>query len=199
VLATNTAYGDYPHYIPNAQADHTKSQFTGWMLLNYQKPIRVSSTLGAFHANLANDENIKTYWSAATGNKGEWIETDLGNISSVNAIQINYADQDASIMGKVAGIYHQYKLYGSVDGKNWSLLVDKSKNLKDVPHDYIPFDKPINTRYIKLENVHMPTGKFAISGLRVFGKTNGSVPEQVKHFVVLRGDTEKEILGSSGK
>lgn len=191
ILSTNTAYGDYPHYIPNANADHSVSQFTGWMLLNYNKPLRVSSTLGGFHANFANDENIKTYWSAATGNKGEWIETDLGKTSSVNAIQINYADQDATTMGKVEGIYHQYKLYGSIDGKNWTTIIDKSNNKTDVPHDYITFEKPINTRFIKLENIHMPSGKFAISGLRVFGKSNGAVPDLVKHFVVLRGDSER--------
>lgn len=191
VLATNTAYGDYPHYIPNAKADHAQSQFTGWMLLNYNKPIRVSSTLGGFNANLANDENIKTYWSAVTGNKGEWIESDLGKISTIHAIQINYADQDAETMGKVAGLYHQYKLYGSNDGKTWKVLVDKSNNKTDVPHDYIAFDQPIETRFIKLENIHMPSGKFAISGLRVFGKTAGAVPDTVKHFVVLRGEKEK--------
>ena len=191
VLSTNTAYGDYPHYIPNAKADHLNSQFTGWMLLNYNKPIRVSSTLGGFHANLANDENIKTYWSAATGNTGEWIESDLGTISTINAIQINYADQDAATMGKVAGLYHQYQFYSSKDGKNWSLLLDKSVNKTDVPHDYITFDKPVATRFIKLVNIHMPSGKFAISGLRVFGLTKGSVPEAVQHFVVLRGDTER--------
>lgn len=191
VLSTNTSYGDYPHYIPNAKADHAETQFTGWMLLNYNKPIRVSSTLGGFHANLANDENIKTYWSAATGNKGEWIESDLGAMSTVNAIQINYADQDAETMGKVAGLYHQYKLFGSVDGKTWTVLVDKTNNKTDVPHDYISFEKPIETRFIKLENWHMPSGKFAISGLRVFGKTKGIVPDTVKHFVVLRGDTER--------
>ena len=191
VLSTNTAYGDYPHYIPFAKADHLNSQFTGWMLLNYNKPIRVSSTLGGFHANLANDENIKTYWSAATGNTGEWIESDLGTISTINAIQINYADQDAATMGKVAGLYHQYQLYSSKDGKNWNLLLDKSVNKTDVPHDYITFDKPVATRFIKLVNIHMPSGKFAISGLRVFGLTKGSVPEAVQHFVVLRGDTER--------
>ncbi|MEI6086160.1 MAG: discoidin domain-containing protein [Bacteroidota bacterium] len=191
ILSTNTAYGDYPHYIPNTNANHGESQFTGWMLLNYNKPIRVSSTLGGFHANLANDENIKTYWSAATGNKGEWIESDLGGISTVHAIQINYADQDAETMGKVNGLYHQYKLYGSMDGKNWTIIKDKSINKTDVPHDYITFDKPIETRYIKLENIHMPSGKFAISGLRAFGKTKGAVPDAVKKFVVLRGDTER--------
>ena len=191
ILSTNTAYGDYPHYIPNTNANHGESQFTGWMLLNYNKPIRVSSTLGGFHANLANDENIKTYWSAATGNKGEWIESDLGTISVVNAIQINYADQDAESMGKVNGLYHQYKLYGSTDGKNWTIIKDKSINKTDVPHDYITFDKPIETRFIKLVNIHMPSGKFAISGLRAFGKTKGAVPDAVKNFVVLRGDTER--------
>ena len=51
------------------------------MLLNYNKPVQVSSTLGSYNANNAVDENIKTYWSAATGNKGEWIQTDLGNVS----------------------------------------------------------------------------------------------------------------------
>jgi hypothetical protein len=191
ILATNTAYGDYPHYIPNAKSDHEGSQFTGWMLLNYNKPIRVSSTLGGFHANLANDENIKTYWSASTGNKGEWIESDLGTISTVNAIQINYADQDAETMGKVDGLFHQYKLYGSIDGKKWTIIMDKSNNKTDVPHEYLSFDKPIETKFIKLENLHMPSGKFAISGLRAFGKANGSVPDTVQHFVILRGDTER--------
>jgi xylan 1,4-beta-xylosidase len=191
VLATNTAYGDYPHYIPNAKANHAESQFTGWMLLNYNKPIRVSSTLGGFHANLANDENIKTYWSATSGNKGEWIESDLGAISTVQAIQINYADQDAETMGKVEGLFHQYKLYGSMDGKVWNIIMDKSNNKTDLPHEYISFDKPIETRFIKLENIHMPSGKFAISGLRAFGTTKGSVPDSVQHFVVLRGDTER--------
>jgi len=191
ILSTNTAYGDYPHYIPNAKADHETSQFTGWMLLNYNKPIRVSSTLGGFHANLANDENIKTYWSAKSGNKGEWIESDLGAVSKVNAIQINYADQDAETMGKVAGLYHQYKLYGTNNGKTWFVLIDKSNNKTDVPHEYVAFDKPVTTRFIKLENIHMPSGKFAISGLRVYGKTEGAVPDTVQHFVVLRGDTER--------
>ena len=45
------------------------------------------------------------------------------------------------------------------------MLVDKSNNKTDVPHDYVELAKPVQARYIKLENIHMPTGKFAISGL----------------------------------
>ena len=191
LLYSNTAYGDYPHYIPYAGANHDESQFTGWMLLNYNKPVQVSSTLSAFTANNAVDESIKTYWSATTGNKGEWIQSDLGKISTIEAIQINYADEGSELMGKYTNIYHQYQVYSSLDGKTWSLLIDKSKNQKDVPHDYVVLDKPTQARFVKMVNIHMPDGKFAISGLRVFGKANGENPGAVKNFVPLRGDSER--------
>jgi hypothetical protein len=167
--------------------------FTGWMLLNYNKPVQVSSTLGGYAANNSVDEMIKTYWSATSGNNGEWIQTDLGAVSTVHAIQINYADQDvdSGFLGKSSGVYHQYKLHYSNDGKKWRVLVDKSKNKTDVPHDYVALEKPVQARYIKLENIHMPTGKFAISGLRVFGNGNGTRPDSVKTFVVLRTEKDK--------
>lgn len=195
ILHTQTAYGDYPYYLPtDGKYDSLhESGFTGWMLLNFNKPVRVSSTYGGYLPNNAVDENIKTYWSAATGKKGEWIESDLGGLSTVNSIQINYADQDvdSSFLGKSRGVHHQYILYHSVDGKKWSVLIDKSNNTTDVPHDYIELKVPLNTRYIRLENVKMPTGKFAISGLRVFGKGQGSPPDTVKQFFVLRGEKDK--------
>lgn len=199
VMYCNTRFGDYPHYLPSAtvpQAPYDPAKhasFTGWMLLNYKKPVTVSSTLGSYVANHAVDENIKTYWSAATGNKGEWIQTDLGALSEVRGIQINYADQDvdSSFLGKSAGVYHQYRLWHSTDGKKWQLLVDKSQNHTDVPHEYVELTKPVQTRYIKLENIHMPTGKFAISGLRVFGYGKGAKPEPVKQLIVLRTEKDK--------
>jgi hypothetical protein len=163
------------------------------MMLNYKKPVSVSSGLGGYYANNAVDENIKTYWSAATANKGEWIQTDLGSVSTVNAVQVNYADQDVdtSFLGKSSGVYHQYKMYYSVDGKKWSVLIDKSNNKTDVPHDYIELVNPVTARFIKLENIHMPAGKFAISGLRVFGNGNGPKPQAVKQFFVLRTEKDK--------
>lgn len=187
----NTAFGDYPHYIPTAEADHLKSQFTGWMLLNYNKPVQVSSTLGTHYANNIVDENIKTYWSAKSADKGEWLISDLGEVSTVYAIQINYADQDVEFMGKTLGKFHQYKVYSSLDGKKWDVLIDKSNNKTDVPHDYVELEKPVKARYVKLENIHMPTGKFAISGFRVFGFGAGEKPAPVEQFMVLRTETDK--------
>jgi hypothetical protein len=191
VLYCNTEFGDYPHYLPDGKADHLKSRFTGWMLLNYNKPVTVSSTYGSYYPNYAVDEDIKTYWCASGNGEGEWISSDLGEIVTVNAIQINYADQDAEFPGKSAGVFHQYKIWHSTDGKKWKLLVDKGKNTTDVPHDYVELKVPVETRFIKLENIHMPTGKFAISGLRVFGKGHGTKPDQVKELIILRTDKDK--------
>ncbi|WP_316785502.1 family 43 glycosylhydrolase [Pedobacter frigiditerrae] len=190
VMWTNTAFGDYPLYLPSERKKDGPIG-PGWMLINYKKPVTVSSTLGSFNANNIVDESIKTYWSAKTADKGEWIQTDLGSLATVNAIQINYADQDAIFLGKQTTIYHQYQLYSSIDGKKWRLLIDKSKNKTDVPHDYIELEKPIKTRFIKMVNVHMPSGKFAISGLRVFGKGNGEKPDAVKNLIVLRTEKDK--------
>jgi len=190
VMWTNTAFGDYPLYLP-AERKESGPAGPGWMLINYKKPVTVSSTLGGFNANNAVDENIKTYWSAKTADNGEWIQTDLGSLATVNAIQINYADQDAEFLGKQIGIYHQYKILSSFDGKKWTTLVDKSQNKTDVPHDYIELPKPVKTRFIKMVNIHMPTGKFAISGLRIFGNGNGEKPSQVKNLIVLRTEKDK--------
>lgn len=194
VMWCNTSFGDYPHYLPD-EAAKQNSPRPDWYLLNYKKPVSVSSTYGGHHANHANDENMKTWWSAATGGKGEWIQSDLGYVSTVHAIQINYADQDVadSHLGKVNGgeQFHQFKLLYSEDGKNWKVLIDKSRNKTDIPHDYVELQEPVMARFIRLENIKMPTGKFAISGFRIFGKGSGPKPGKVKTFMVLRTEKDK--------
>ncbi|MEY2792584.1 MAG: hypothetical protein RJA76_576 [Bacteroidota bacterium] len=190
ILYTETAYSDFPMKMPTTKFEKPSDLFTGWMILNYNKPVEVSSSLGAYTANYAVDEQMRTYWSAKSNKKGEYIQSDLGAVSTVRSIQINYADQDVdtTFLGKINGIYHQYQIFASMDGKKWDMIVDKSNNTMDVPHDYIPLEKPIEARFIKLVNIHMAAGKFAISGLRVFGNGHGSKPNKIKDFIVLRGE-----------
>ncbi len=191
ILYSNTAFGDYPHFLPDERSKNPDRTFTGWMLLNYEKPVAVSSTFGGYHANYAVDEDIRTYWSAATGDLGEWIRTDLGSVDTVYGVQINYADQDAPFIGKQLNIYTQYRVDYSLDGRSWRTLIDKSYNKTDVPHDYVELARPVTARYLKLTNVHLSGGKFAISGFRVFGKGNRPLPDSVQYFTVLRTKEDK--------
>jgi xylan 1,4-beta-xylosidase len=195
-LYCNTAFGDYPHYLSFGARDHRKSTFTGWMMLSWRKKCRASSSLPGKGPDLAFDENIRTYWSAATADIGEYLAVDLGRECAVHAVQINYADEDVHLYDKQSGIFHQYRLLHSLDGENWQSLVDKSKNSTDVPHDYVELTAPLRTRYLKLVNVHMATGKFAIAGLRVFGKADGPQPAKVKGFSARRHADSRDVTFS---
>jgi len=186
VMYTNTAFGDYPTTLPGEAADHTKGRFTGWMLLSYHKKAISSSVDSIYKPENAFDEDIRTYWSARSEKPGEWLQVDLGGEKQVNAIQLNYADHRSRQHGKAMDLYHQYKIYCSSDGTQWTLLLDKSYNDKDTPHDYMELTKPVTTRYLKLVNVHMATGYFAICGFRVFGNAQGTLPLMVKGFKVNR-------------
>lgn len=191
VMYCNTAFGDYPHYLPDGSTHTPESGFTGWMLLNYNKPVTVSSTYGSNTANNLVDENVKTYWAAATADKGEWLVSDLGAVSTVHAVQINYADVEAEFLGKSEGRSHKYVVSYSTDGKGWRTLIDKSRNEKEVPHDYVELTQPVEARYLRLENVAMPTGKFAVSGFRVFGLGHGAKPVAIESLMALRGESER--------
>jgi hypothetical protein len=71
------------------------------------------------------------------------------------------------------------------------MLIDKSKNLKDVPHDYIELKPATNARYLRLTNISTSAGgKFAVRDLRVFGKSNLSKPAEVKNFIVRRDEKD---------
>jgi hypothetical protein len=190
VMYAITSFGDYPTRLPSEAADHTKGRFTGWMLLSYKKESGASSTDSTYQSSNAFDEDIRTYWSAATEKAGEWLQVDLGGNKQVNAIQVNYADHKSTQHGKAMDLYHQYQILASPDGKEWTMLIDKSYNDKDIPHDYVELTKPVITRYLKLVNVHMATGKFAISDLRVFGNGMGEKPAPVKNFKVVRSKAD---------
>ena len=48
----------------------------------------------------------------------------------------------------------------------------------------------MKTKFIKIENVKVPDGKFSIYDLRIFGSRKGTVPSTVDDFTVIREDTD---------
>jgi hypothetical protein len=184
LMYSNTSFGDYPHFAPAVAG--RMGEFTGWMLLSYNKPVKVSSYQGEYAAKNLTDENIKTFWLAEKNDEQQWIAIDLERPAKVYAIQVNYHDYKSNLYGRVPGMYHQYVIEGSVDGANWITLVDRSHNFKDVPNDYVELGTPQTVRYIRYKNIHVPTPNLAISDLRVFGIGQGKAPAIVQHFIVNR-------------
>ena len=189
-----TGFGDFPFKVPGKKISDPAELFPNWMLLSYNKPVEVSSELPDHPASFAANEDIRTFWSAKSGDRGEWISMDLQKECTINAVQINYAENDANILGRQPDIYYQYLLEFSNDGETWQTLVDKSRNNTDVPHDYIELAKPVKARYIKLTNHHVPGGTFALAGLRVFGNGGGEAPAEVKKLDLARVETDRCIV-----
>jgi len=186
-LRTFTAFGDYPTIMPDHKIDFEKeSLFRGWMLLSYNKKASASSSDEKYPVRNAFDENIRTWWSANTGNAGEWLSVELDDKVDINAIQVNFADNDSKLKPDSKNILYCYRILASNDQKTWKVIVDKSKNTIDACHDYIEFDKPLKTKYIKIENVKVPDGKFSIYDLRIFGNKKGKTPNEVSGFTVKR-------------
>lgn len=211
-MFVNTAYGDYPHYLPGTDVENHKNRFTGWMLLSKDKPLRTNSVLTGVKQNVVdesdegymleqeksdysiqkiNDENIRTLWVAENNSDSVWFEMDLGKIMSINAVQINFQDFNANIFGKPDTLRQQFIVKTSKDGHNWDVTINFSENQEDRPHAYIELDNPVQARYIKFENIYFPNKYLAIGEFRVFGNGNGRRPATPESFNVKRQTDER--------
>lgn len=194
-MVCNTYLGDYPQFAPGVRADPARDNSPGWMLLSYAKDANASSTLKKYPVKNAFDEDVRTWWSAATGNPGEWLRVDLGKTCAVEAVQINFADQGAKQLGRLRGDGYGYYVEASVDGKMWQTCVDHRRDFRDAPHDYTQLDAPLKTRYLRLVNVHMPVGaNFSVSDFRVFGHAPDDLPSPARDVVADRDKKDPRQL-----
>ncbi len=193
-MYAHTIWTDYPFAIPDKKINAaTDNCSLGWNLLSYGKTVTASSELSGFEKNLANDEDIATWWSAQSGKPGEWLQIDLGKTMEIKAIQVNFADQDFKNNADDSYTFYQYIIEGSNDTKNWENITNRSKNTTDEPHELIVLDKPEKLRYLRITNSKEMDGKFSLSGFRIFGNGNGELPREVTGFRVKRNDDKRRF------
>lgn len=205
-MYVNTAYGDYPHYLPGTEVDKHKERFTGWMLLSFGKPVETNSPLVESDLNVVdesdsgymleqirefdigqiNDEEIRSYWVSVANDDSIHVTIDLEEVMDVKAVQINFQDFKSEIFGRPDTLRQQFVLRGSTDGENWSIIADYSTNDRDMPHGYIELSESVEARYIRYDHVYVTTKNLAISEFRVFGNGKGDPPAKPANFAVVR-------------
>lgn len=191
IMYCDTRFGDYPRYAPSVS--QKRGQFRGWMLLSYKKPVTVSSQVGDYAAAGLTDELTKTFWLAEKNDDSQWVVIDLQNPASVCAVQVNYHDYKTGMYGRYPNLRHRYQIEGSVDGKEWKVLIDKSNSYKDTPNDYTELEFPEKVRYVRYKNIEVPTPSLAISEIRVFGLGEGKAPQKVKKLNLERQADRRDI------
>lgn len=204
-LFCNQRYGDWPMAIDQAKQDPWKDP--DWYLLSYNKTVTASSAEEGKGPELAADENVRTWWRAATEESGQWICMDLGDVCDVRAVQVNFADDkiDIPAPGEIRGTTQaryieeaeqitRWILEGSEDGEHYFVLEDKSGATTSLPHDLVVKEDGVKARFIKLTVLEIPYDqKPCISGLRVFGIGNGEAPKAPKFTANRTTDIDMEV------
>lgn len=141
--------------------------------LALERPVTFSSEEGVStsgtdtHAYNLTDGKVTTNWAAATKNGQaaypEWVEVDLGEICDITGIETYFYKPESRI--------YQYRLWGSTDGQEYTLLQDCSDNTERPGEDnkYV-FETPDGTRarYIRVEvtgNSEFASNKLAVANL----------------------------------
>lgn len=206
-LFCDQRYGDWPVAVPE-KGVVKPFQPPRWFILSYGKKATASSFAENRNPENAVDENSKTFWTAKTGESGQWIQIDLGKVMDVRAIQLNFMDDECSRylpkgMEIACGMERyidgrrqklNWILECSGDGKEFHRLKDRSKSDRDFPHDFMVWENGIHTRYLRLTVLDMPFGQPAcISGFRVFGMENGKKPEKVSLKIKRKSDLDMQL------
>ncbi len=187
-LFCNQRYGDWPMSVSGFRQEPWRGP--AWMLLSAGKAASASSHTPGHEPEKASEENVQTWWQAASAERDEWLCLDLGKVFTVNAVQVNFADDklDIPCPGEIrpgsqaryideADRVTQWKLEGSLDGESWFVIEDKSGAQTDLSHDLIVREEGFAARYVRLSDMAVPFGQSpCISGLRVFGRGKGEAP-----------------------
>lgn len=209
-LFCNQRYGDWPMAAEDGRMDPWKEP--QWYLLSYGKTAEASSCVEGKEPGKATDENVQTWWQAASGESGEWLQVDLGNAYTVNAVQVNFADDgiDIPVPGRIRGTTQaryieekdyvtRWKLEGSLDGEHYFVIEDKSEAETDLSHDLVVREEGIRIRFLKLTLVEVPYGqKPCISGLRAFGTGDGARPRVPEFEAVRQNDLDMMVKITDG-
>ena len=205
-LFCNQRYGDWPMAVSGLAEDPWRDP--AWMLLSSGKEACASSSEEGHAPELAVEENVQTWWQAASNSPEEWLMVDLKKAYDVHAVQINFADGDIDIPApgelrsgdtaryiEEADLKTQWKLEASVDGDTWFVLQDKSEAATDLTHDFIVIEEGRQIRCLKLSNLCVPyEQKPCISGLRVFGLDDGAKPKVPEYTAVRTDDLDMEVI-----
>lgn len=193
-LFAKTDFGDYPMIMPNQKYSSIDILNPEWSLLSDNLTAQASGSLAAKPVTFAFDENIGTYWSAQTGEKGEWLSADFGSVCTINAFQLNFSEHKTQIIRTDNLPAHQYLVEYSIDQKNWKTLSDKTSNTEYQTNLYEVLRIPVQAQYVRITNYGVPVGNFAISGFRFFGSGTGREPKKISSFRAIRDYRDPQLI-----
>lgn len=193
VLFCNQEFADYPLTIPDGPADPW-SLSARHMLLNYRASVIASASDPEHGPELAVDEDCTTWWVAPDARPGHWVESSVAAGSVVHGIQVNLAEHDLRPTVRrrrsettLTALWQrfindsepaaEFTVDVTEDGAVWKTVYDSRKTGSSRSHVYVELETPRELRSVRVTGYAQPyQGRFAVSGLRVFGRGTGPRP-----------------------
>lgn len=164
-----------PQFAPGLRRNPERGNDAGWLNLSAGQPVTASSHTPGGAPIYTCDDNIRTWWEAdAPGPQS--LQIDLGRAYGVSATRTMFADRGLDYAaGRLPGAY-RYRIEGSLDGNNWTVLLDKSENKID---QHIGYDTwaTAPARQVRLSVLSAPNGfRIGVWEFTVFGKPDSRTP-----------------------
>ncbi len=192
VLFCNQEFADHPMVVPQRRADPWTELSPGWRLLSYGRPVTATSSHPDHGPQLVTDEDIRTWWVAASIGTDEGVTVDLGEGCTVSAVQVNLADHEVASAKPAPDLGPdpapgmtrfieplersvEYRVEVSSDGAKWDTVL--APDGVDSPHRLVVLDQPTPMRHVRVTGGPGAwRSPLAISGVRVFGHRAGAPP-----------------------
>ena len=145
-----------------------------------------SSTQANQDSHLAFDGNVDTRWCADGGGFPEWLQMEFETAHQVKEIEITW---------EFAGKNYRHRVEGSVDGKTWLLLLDRSDDTSNKVGIAKLIDQP-PVKYVRITGTGAPSGNWcSIRDVKLKGEGLGTLwaadTQNTKKgaFLPLQGDS----------
>lgn len=147
--------------------------------------VTASSTQANRDSHLAFDGKTDTRWCAEGGGFPEWLQIEFETAHQVKEIEILWEAGDKN---------YRHRVEGSIDGKAWLLLLDKSDNESN-KHGIAKFADQPPVKFVRITGLGAPSGSwFSIREVKVKGDGIGTLwPADSKNtkkgaFLPLQGE-----------
>ncbi|RST29855.1 coagulation factor 5/8 type domain protein [Sphingomonas ginkgonis] len=191
-MSASTRFGDWPRLVPAGKVDDPDRLFPGWMLLSYRKRVTASSTLAGFGTAAVSDEDPRSFWVAARNRPGETLTMDLGQVATLRAVQVNFADYKSGRFADAPDIYTEFRLDSSPDGRRWTPLARTEAPRRDRPNAYFELPRPVRARFVRYVHGHVGGKNLAIAELRLFGAAPGRAPSAPSNVAAERHADDRD-------
>ena len=159
-----------PQRAPGTQNRPENGNDSGLLPLSINRFCRASSFQTGREPIWAFDNNIRTWWQAAPGDKSPWICVDLNRPREVGAARICFGDVGLDYDAGIVPAPYKWALEGSLDGQTWFDLWDARQNAEE-KHIAFGFWRGQTARWVRLQILEWPRGMSAsLWQLTLFGR-----------------------------